>query len=928
MRALRRSFRRLVAWATRDDGDERLRAEIADHLARQTDEYVRAGMPPGEARRQAVLKFGGVEAIRERARENRGLPFLDALTQDVRYALRHLRAVPAFTMATVLTLALGIGATTAIFTLVHAVLLKSLPVSEPGELYRVGKTSKCCYTGGYSQPDGFSLVSYGLYTHLQNEAPGLSQLAAFSAGESTFLVQRAGKAERAESAPGEFVSGNYFAMFGLSAYAGRALEPKDDRPGAPLAAMMSYRLWLQRFGGDPSLVGSTVNLNDKPFTIVGITPPGFFGDTLRSGPPDFFLPLNAEPVMNSDPALTHDETHWLALIGRIRPEVSPAAVEARMRTALTQWLLSHASEMSANDRAKIPEQTLFLAPGGAGITSMREAYQHWLEILMLVTGCALLIVAANVATLMLVRGMERRRQTSLAMALGARRARVVRGPLVESLLLSFAGGSAGLAIAVAGTRLILQVVFPSVPGIGGVPIDAWPSIPVLLFAAAVSVATGLAFGLLPAWAATRVDPMEALRGANRATARAGSLPRSMLTMLQAALSLTLLSAAGLLIAALTRLQNQPFGFEQDGRMIVQVNPRLAGYQPDQLTPLYERVHEVVSHFPGVAGVAMCIYSPFGNNSWGTAIWVDGHPAPGPHDDNTSAWNRVTAGYFEVLGTPIVRGRGITEHDTAASRHVAVVNEAFVRKFFKGEEPIGRYFGHHGAGTEREYEIVGVARDARYFNWDLDEPIGPFFFLPESQHDVGTTTPPTDRNPGSHYLRDIVIAVHPGAPLSVPTVRDALASVDPSLPISSVRTLREQVMSAFIQQRLIARLTSFFAALSLLLAAIGLYGVTAFNAGRRTNEIGVRVALGATRGQVVRLVLSGAMGPAFLGLLIGLPLTVAAGQFLGAQLYGMSAFNPVVLATSTVALVVATMLAASAPALRASRISPVDALRVE
>ena len=894
----------------------------------QAAEYERAGLSPVEARRQAVLKFGAVDATRERWREERGLPALDTLVQDTRHALRRLRLAPAFTIATVLILALGIGATTAIFTLVHAVLLKSLPVREPGELYRLGREARCCYWGGYTQSQEFSLVSYQLFAQLRDRTPGFAELAAFSAGQGPLGVRRAGKAERAETYPGEFVSGNYFAMFGVPAYAGRTLAPTDDRAGAPPAAMMSYRLWMQRFAGAPSIVGGVFNLNDKPFTIVGITPPGFFGDTLRSAPPDFFLPLNTEPLVNSDPALTHHETHWLALIGRIRPGASPASVEARMRLELTRWLRSHWADMSANDRAKLPEQTLFLRPGGAGITSMRQQYQHWLEILMAVTGCALLIVCANVATLMLVRGLERRRQTSLIVALGARRSRVVREPLIESLVLSIAGGAAGLAIAFGATRVILQVVFPSVPGAGDVPIDAWPSAPVLLFAFAVSLVTGLAFGVAPAWMATRADPMEALRGTGRSTTRTGSLLRTVLVVSQAALSLVLLSAAGLLAAALYGLENQAFGFEQDDRMVAQVDPRLVGYRPDQLTPLYDRIRETVSRIPGVSGVALCNYSPFGNNYWGAGIFVDGHATPGPNDDNSAAWNRVTAGYFEVLGNAIVRGRGITDQDTVTSRHVAVVNEAFVRKFFKGEDPIGKHFGQHGIGSEREYEVVGVARDARYFDFDLDKPIGPFFSVPEAQHDLSTTSPPTDANAGTHFLHDVVIATRPGVQLSETAVRQAIASVDSALPITSVRPLREQVAVAFSQQRLIAQLTAFFGVLSLVLASIGLYGVTAFNAGRRVNEIGVRLALGATRGQVVRLVARGAFGMILVGLIIGLPLTYAVGLFLGAQLYGASPFNPAVVLSAALALAVSALLACWLPAFRASLTSPVEALRAE
>src|SRR5436190_7285817 len=415
-------------------------------------------------------------------RDQRGLPFLDTLFQDTRQALRRLRMVPAFTIATILTLALGIGATTSIFTLAHAVLLKSLPVASPGELYRVGRETHCCYVAGYSQDKEFSLVSYDLYKYLRDNTKGFSELAAFPSVQHLFGVRRSGSSEAAQSYPGEFVSGNSFAMFGIRAYAGRALTAEDDQVGAPPVAVMSYRLWQQGYGSDPSVVGGVFKLNDQSFTVVGITPPGFFGDSLRSTPPDFFLPLNTEPLVESDADLKKYDTHWLALIGRIQPDATPASIEAEMRVALKQWLRSHWGEMSANDRAKFPEQTLFLSPGGAGITSMREQYELWLLILLMVSGVVLLIVCANVANLMLVRGMEQRRQTSLSMALGARASRVVRQPLIESVLLSLSGGAAGLAVAFAGTRLSLHLAFPSFSGLPAVPIRKSPSVPVLLFA--------------------------------------------------------------------------------------------------------------------------------------------------------------------------------------------------------------------------------------------------------------------------------------------------------------------------------------------------------------------------------------------------------------------------------------------------------------
>jgi predicted permease len=922
MKGLRRFFRRLGSWTRARQDEERLRAEIEEHLAMQTTENLRAGLSPVEARRQALLKFGAVEAVSEEYRDQKGLPFVETLIQDTRHALRRLRMAPAFAITTVLTLALGIGATTSIFTLVHAVLLKSLPVANPAALYRLGKESRCCYQGGYSQEKEFSLVSYELYKYLRDNTKGFSELAAFPAGEPIFGVRRAGSSVAAQSYPGEFVSGNYFAMFGVSAFAGRALTAQDDRPNAAPVAVMSHRLWEERYGSDPSVIGSVFNINDKPITVVGITPPGFFGDSLRSSPPDFFVPLNVEPFVESDADLNKYDTHWLELIGRGKPGISPQSIEAAMRGELKQWLRSHWGEMSPFDREKFPKQTLYLRPGGAGITAMREQYEHWLQILMMVSGFVLLIVCANVANLMLVRGLERRREISMSMALGARASRVVRQAFTESLLLALFGGAAGLAIAFAGTRLILGFAFPAFPGFAGVPIDASPSMPVLLFAVVTSLATGVAFGIAPAWMTTRVDPMEALRGANRSTVRTGSLPRKTLVVLQSALSLVLLSASGLLISALQRFEHEDFGFEQERRVVVSMNPRLAGYRAEQLPQLYRRIHDALASMPGVSAMALCLYAPQSGGIWGGAAWVQGHPPPGPRDDIFASWNRVSAGYFDVMGTPIIRGRGITEQDTESSQKVAVISESFARKFFRNEDPIGQHFGSTAGDIHDFVEVVGIAKDARFLTLNLNDPPGAFFYLAEAQADY------PHRNQGSLFMHHIVVLTNPGANVSDARLRLAMASADPNLPIVSIRTLQEQVSEQFTQQRLIARLTSFFGALALILASIGIYGVVAYNVGSRTGEIGVRMALGADRANIVRLVLTGAFGLILAGLAIGLPLTFAAGRFLGHQLYGMDPYNPAVTIVAVVTLGFSALAASLIPALRASAISPSEALRAE
>jgi predicted permease len=926
MKTLRQLIKRLTWWATAGRDEQRLRAEIEEHIALQTEDNIRAGLAPDEARRQAVLKFGAVEAIKEDYRDQRGLPFVEALLRDTKYTLRRLRKSPAFTAAVVLTLALGIGATTSIFTLVYAVLLKSLAVSNPAELYRLGKEARCCYWGGYSQPKEFSLVSYGLYKHFRNHTPGFAELAAFQADEPLLGVRRSGSSGATESYPAELVSGNYFTMFGIKAYAGRLLTPSDDRAAAPPVAVISYRLWNQRYGSDPSVIGGTFDLNGKPFTIVGITPPSFIGDRLRANPPDFYLPLATEPLVGIGADLNQSQA-WLDLIGRIRPSAEPASIQAQMRVELKQWLRSHWGDMSANDRARFPDQTLFLRTGGSGVTNMRDEYEHWLQILMLVTAFVLLIACANVANLMLVRGLERRREISLSIALGARASRLVRQALTESILLSLAGGTAGLVVAFAGTRLILHFAFPPASGMAGVPINASPSIPVLLFAFGVSLISGFAFGIVPAWMATGVDPIESLRGASRSASQTGSRARRALVVCQAALALVLLAASGLLTAALHRLENQNFGFAQSRRTIVRIDPLLAGYGPDQLTLLYDRIQDSLPGIPGVSHVAAVQYSPLSGGGWGGSVWVDGRPAPGPNADNWVYWDRVTPGYFTALGTPLLEGRAITENDTATSQHIAVINQAFARKFFKNENPIGKYFGSADLGSSHLFEIVGVAQDARYMNFDLAKPIGPFYFVPEAQHDLLPKTG-KDINPGSHYLHDIVVVTRPGASPSSAQIRKAVASVDPNLPIVSIHLLEEQVAGTFRQQRLIARLTSLFGLLSLILASIGLYGVTAYNVGQRINEMGVRLALGATPAQVAALVVRGAFSLVGFGLLIGFPLALIAGRFLGSQLYGLNPYDPLVILLAVLTLTFSALIASFIPALRASLMSPSDALRAE
>lgn len=906
-----------------DDFSDELRA----HLQLEIDRLREEGLSEEEAYWAARRALGNLSTANERYYEKSRWRWLEHMLPDLRHALRRLRHTPAFTVTTVLTLALGIGATASIFTLVHAVLLQSLAVANPRQLYRIGKHSRCCIWGSYSQNEEFSIFSFDLYRYLRDHAHGFSELAAFQAGGTNIGARRVNHSEPARTRRAEFVSGNYFAMFGVNAYQGRAITNNDDRAGSPPVAMMSYRLWKTRYAGDPSVIGSVFNFDNKPFTIVGVTPPSFYGDGLRYVPSDFFLPLATEPLLAGDSSLLHlPDAAWLDLIGRIKPGVNPDNLQAELRLQLTQWLRSHWADMDANTRKLLPKQTLYLGPGGAGIVSMRDQYEHWLNILLLAAGFVLAIACANVANLMLVRGMEQRRQTSLSMALGAKPSRLLWPPLMESLVLSLLGGALGLAVAFAGTRLILHFAFPPVADMARVPIQASPSAPILLFTFAVSLVTGLGFGIVPAWMATRVDPIEALRGSNRSTGNTGALPRKALVVFQVALSLVLLASAGLLTATLWNLKNQDFGFAQDRRTLVKIDPQLAGYRVNQLEVLYRRLHDSFESIPGVASAAMCMYSPQSGGDWYHSIYIDGQPTPGPNANDGAGVDRVTPGFFETIGNPVIAGRAITEQDTVNSQHVAVINEAFAKKFFKRENPIGKFFGDSDPRATRLYEIVGVAKDAQFI--DPAKPIEPFFFLPEAQYTSYPRPEDTQSDSLTHYMHDVALLLKPGAKVSKEQIQRAVSSVDPNLPVDLVQSLRDQVAGSFRRQRLIARLTCLFAILSVILAAIGIYGVIAYNTGRRTTEIGVRMALGADRFNVVVLVLRGALILIAGGVLIGIPLSYGAARVLGSQLYGMNPYDPLVMALAILVLSVSALIASFIPALRASLLSPLEALRTE
>ncbi|RXS98241.1 ABC transporter permease [Silvibacterium dinghuense] len=886
-------------------------------------------MSPDEAHRQARLHFGHAEAIRESYHAESGVPWFENLLRDLRHALRELRHAPGFTLAAVLTIALGIGATTAVFTLIEQALLRPLPVPQPGQLWAIGGSDDCCYSARYA-PGEWHFFSDEAYRFFRERNPEFSDLAAFQVGmgNAELAVRHAGAREPIEPRNGQYVSGNYFRTLGVQAWRGRLFHDQDDNEGAPPAAVMSYRTWQQKYGYDPSVVGAAFTINGHAFTIVGIAPPGFFGTRWESKiMPDFWLPLSTEPLIAGPTSRLKDtRTGWLDLIGRLKPEVNHAQLEVRIQAQLHQWLGSHLTDMTPEERALQPRQTVHLMPGGRGVSPDSTDYRSWLILLFAASACVLLVACANLANLLLARGLRNRPQTAIRAALGASRASLAQRALVESLVLSAIGAGAGLAVAWAGAKLILNLAFPAS---SMTPFDPTPSLPVLLFALGLSVATGLIFGIAPAWSASRTQPIEAIRTGTRTVAGGGTgRTQRMLLLAQTALSLVLVSMAALLGQSLRNMEHRDLGFPTAGLYQVSMDPKLSNYPQERLLPLFNEIEARMRAIPGVADVTAGLGFPPDVGYWSHDIRIAGHPAPLSEDSDTAYWTRVMPGYFAFFHDRIVSGRDFTADDNQGSRPVAVINEAFARRYFPHENPIGRHFGPSPGNYAGLYEIIGVAAD---FHTDLT-PEGPStqprYFLPEAQGTTFAEFELENRELWSHDLYGVAILAPHASPGLEEQLRSALTEVDPDLIVYSVESFQDSMAEGFAQQRMILVLSSIFGLAALVLAAVGLYGVTAYSVQQRTGEMGVRMALGANRMQLLRLVLRSALGQSAIGIGIGLPLAILAGRALAGRLYGIVPWNPLILGGASLVLLLTALAAALIPARRAAAVDPMQALRSE
>ena len=803
-------------------------------------------------------------------------------------------------------------------------MLRPLPVQAPEQLYKLGARYDCCYNHGSLFGD-WTLFSYDQYLNFRSHLSGFSSMAAVEAGQRPVGMRPQNSTEAAVPAQVQFVSGNYFSTLGVTAAQGRALQPSDDQRGTQPRVVLSYNLWQRRFGGAADTVGSTLMVNNRAMTVAGIMPAGFFGTRLDADTPEIWAPLAFEPMLTNIDAMDHPSEYWLYLIGRAEAGTKPAGIDAATTGLLQGWMRAHLDTLGAGQSAAIPRQRTEWIPAATGISELRDSYASGLRLLLMIAGFVLLIVCANLANLMLVRGMAHRQQTAISLALGAQRGRLIRQTLVESLVVALAGSAVALLLAVFGARAMLAMVLA---GTHSSPFSTTVSLPVFGFAVTVAVIAGVLFGCVPAWITSHFDPIEALRGASRTAGDKTAWPQKVLVVLQAALSLALLSTAGLLTLSLRALENQNLHLATSGRLVIGINPVAANYDITRLAELERKFDTQLRQTPGVVDLGYATFSPLSQDGWHDLTYLPGAPPPPPEFTNNyyrTTFDYVSPGYFAAVGTNVVAGRGLSESDTPTTRRVAVVNQAFVAHFLKGKLPLGAHFGLNQRDPN-EFEIVGVVDDTKYE--DPDQPQLPMVFMPMAQPAEVFEEGERVATERVRFPKDIVVHYQGGKAEMAAALRKAIGNIDSSLPITRIDSLETQVNANFNQPEMLARLTTAFGLVALLLAAIGIYGVTAYTVERRTPEVGLRMALGADRGDVLREVLKRALSQVLVGLILGVPLALGLGRLMAAHLYNVSTYNPLILGGAFGTLVIAAVLAALVPARRAASIEPVQALRNE
>ena len=846
--------------------------------------------------------LGNLTQVGEASRAVWVWPFLETLAQDIRYALRTLRANPGFAATAILSLALGIGANTAIFSILNAVMLRSLPVEDPQRLVQLGSPR--------SDPAHPLRVYFTnpIWEQVRDHQQAFSGALAFS--EDRFDLAAGGESHFAE---GLWASGDFFQVLGVPAMRGRVFTPDDDLHGGGRAgpvAVISHGFWKRHFASDPVIVGKTIRLNRHLFTIIGITPPWFTGLDVDTAY-DVAIPIGCEPILRTDAsALADRDWWWLRILGRLLPGETPRQAEARMKALAPEVYRATLSlNLHAGGQKEYLQRSFALRPAATGFSDTGTQYRTALFTLMAVVGLVLLIACANIANLLLARAAARQREISIRMAIGAARRRVMRQLMSESLLLSVLGAAGGLLFAVWGSQLLVR--FLSTAG-SELQLDTAPDLRVLAFTMGVALLTGLLFGLAPALRATRVSPNNFLKEHGRSV-EAGrfGLGRALVTG-QVGLSLMLLVGAGLFLGTLRNLLSIDLGFIRHNVLLVGAGMTQANVPKEQRPRVYREIVERLRTIAGVSSASSSAMTPIGRGQWDSEVSPEGY-SPKGKDDTLVYFNRVSPGYFATMRQPVLLGRDFSDHDDSGAPKVMLITESVARRFFGQANPIGKTIRADGPGKAGIYQVIGVVKDAKYAS--VDEGLTLTVYIACAQD--------SDPRPGVNFE----VRTERLPDTFIPAVRAAIGEVNRGISLE-FRNFETQVNESLLQPRMVALLSAFFGGLALLLAMIGLYGVTAYGVARRQSEIGIRMALGAQPGSVVWLVLREVAAMLAIGTALGLGASLSAGRLVASLLYGVKPSDGAPLAIAAVVLALATGIAAYLPAHRAARLDPMAALREE
>ncbi|HWH51334.1 MAG TPA: ABC transporter permease [Gemmatimonadaceae bacterium] len=899
---------RLRALAARPSLERELDDELRFHLERETEKYQRQGLSRDAARRRASLEFGGFEHTKDASRDARGTARVESLTRDLQFALRSLRSRPAFTFTVIATLALGIGANAAIFTLVDALLLRPLPVTHPEQLVIV--SDPAAVNSGWDGSPVTDYVSFGLYRDVRARNTVFTDM--YANGQADGLDVKMGTASDAtvEHPHGRFVTGNFFSLLGVSAYAGRIFTAAEDQiPGQDPVAVITYDYWQRRFAGARGAIGSVMRVNDVPITIVGVTPRGFGGDIVGQ-PFDFWLPMMMVPAIHPIHGLLDDrQWSWLVMMGRLKPGITLEQARQEITAVEANAVREHISgRLLSQFEDDLKETPIQVVSGVRGFSKRRAEYGKALWVLMAAVGLVIFVVCANVSSLMLARTVARGREMTLRMTLGAGRGRLIQQMLVESAVLAVASSLVGLLAAMWGTRLLLATVSSSSP----IAVDTTLDGRVLGFTAAMTLGCLVLFGMLPAFRATRVDLATSLRSQGRnlmGAARLGRVPFGrVLVVAQLALSMLLLIGGGLLVRSMQQLLHSDLGVDRDHVVAVRVRTVRTQYVGQRLAQLRRDLAERVRRLPGVDAAAFADHGLFSGGSSGGHVDVSGF-APQADSERQVSYDRVGPGFVRAIGAHLIRGRDIEPRDLEPGARAAIINETMANRYFGARDPLGSTV----TLDSDAYPVVGVVRD--FHSSDVREkPYREFYFA---------------ANDSSKDARNVILSVHlRGTPSRfIAPIRRAIEDVAPGLPIS-IDPVNDLVRGTVSEDLLLVQVTVFFCIVTLVLAALGLYGVTAYSTSQRTSEFGLRVALGAEPGRVTGMVLGEAVRLALTGIVVGVPAGLAAARFIHSQLFGVSTVDGPSLIAAVAVLVGAAVLASYLPARRAARVGPLEALRVE